>query len=835
MKSDKCLIYIIILSCCLLFLNYGCRENQIGEQNTQKETDIIQQEFTADEARIPILYFADLMLKKQFLIQKEYQNVLDKNVGHLQYDITHHGKEKSIFHHPVGHIQNTLSFQAITILDNAVLQFDIGIFTNNHEDFASDGVVFKIILEDNDSQDTIFEESLTEFDIWKSYALNLSEYAGKRIVINLITEPREHASYDWAVWGTPRLVNYSLDKEYERKELSSAIRYEDVIKYSQGMILPHQQNRIDRGWFCQAITTDIALAQIEINDVIRTELYVVEFSEKKDETIVFELLDKQDKILTTSTYHILKDKPLISHEYIVKELGKIPDKIRIVLDGKMASIVFIKEPILYNFRESGSKDKFPNIILISLDTLRADYLGCYGYERNVSPHIDALAEDGFIFTNAVSNSNWTLPSHTSMFTSLYPSQHQISIKAWDGQFRPYQPLYIYITEMFKKYGYMTGAITGGVSVGSIYGFNKGFDYHIEDATYQLTQQHLDMLLHFFEIHQDTPLFTFFHTYEIHEYDKERPNHLRYVSNNFQREHISLLYNELKTYEMIRLMAEYDMGIPNFTQVFDKIKDKVISREGKEYLRALYDGAISYTDDLLGEFFNELKEKQLYDDLWIILTSDHGEGLGEIHNTGKSMSWYHGTRLYNNQIKIPLIIKPPRHLLTTFSSERTIEQFVQTIDIPPTLSAIARITSPDQFNGKNLLNLLVDPNSFSEQVIFSEELNFVIGRIVQFSIIKDNYKLIMVPEPNVLIEDAYNYQLYNLKEDPLEEKNLLKGNLLAKHVPITNELKTLLWEHMGELLSTSRSEKSTLQKNLPESKREGIDEKHIRQLKDLGYL
>ena len=115
------------------------------------------------------------------------------------------------------------------------------------------------------------------------------------------------------------------------------------------------------------------------------------------------------------------------------------------------------------------------IILISLDTLRADHLGCYGYHRNTSPSIDSFAEESIVFENAAVQSPWTLPSHMSIMTSLYPSFHGVIKKSsrLTGN-------YVTLAELLRKGGYQTAAFTDGGNVGSIFGFDRGFDLYEDE-------------------------------------------------------------------------------------------------------------------------------------------------------------------------------------------------------------------------------------------------------------------------------------------------------------------------------------------------------------------
>lgn len=365
--------------------------------------------------------------------------------------------------------------------------------------------------------------------------------------------------------------------------------------------------------------------------------------------------------------------------------------------------------------------------MISLDTLRADRLGCYGYSRDTSPNIDALAAESFVFTNAYSNSNWTLPAHISMFTSLYPAQHQISLHVWrDEKFNPYDPVpYYYIPEAFKQANYLTIAFTGGGFVDSKYGFNKGFDYHTENIK-ALNIESIDAITATLNSLSNIPFFAFFHTYEIHDYFLEKSSHSRYV-----QEHFSI--GEIPLAKIINFFKNPAVSMSKY-KIF---RDQLLSPEGIQYVNDLYDGAIFYTDELLGKFLDGLKTMNIYDTSWIILTSGHGEGFGESHNRNRTTSWSHGTSLYNDQTHIPLLIKPPKNYLPESPGGSIVTTFVELVDIPSTISSILGIEAHEQFRGQNLHRLLTSADNLSPEMIFSEEINLT----KQFAVIKNQYKLI----------------------------------------------------------------------------------------------
>lgn len=786
-----------------------------SQQERAKEIKVVKEE----KQKKRIIYFADLIKTKKYRITKKYEQELSKNSGLLRNDLDYHGKPKSIFHHPLQKGDNNITFPNIEIESNTKVKFSLGIFKQDRYGFSSDGVQFVVILDVEGEKEIIFSETVTEVDKWKNIVLDLSGYSGRKGAIELLTQPLTTWNYDWATWGSPRIVNYSVEKDYYIKSAGFAGKHDSIVYTYGDIALPQGANRVDNGWFAEAKVTDINLAEVDERVVIRSEIYVLEKSEKLDEEIKVEVLDDAQELISVGRYPISAKTRVIVNEYRVNDLANKPKIVRISLDRENPSLFFIKHPIHYSISELSGKDSKKSVILISLDTLRADHLGCYGYTRDVSPNIDKLAEESFLFTRAYSNSNWTLPTHISMFTSLYPVQHQAVLKTYEnGVYGPYETPYLYVPEDFQKAGYLTLAYTGGGFVHSQYGFNKGFDYYFEEIK-ELNTNSLELLIELIEQNKNIPLFLFFHTYEIHDYYTEKLFYRRFVDSNFNRDEIRLI-------DHIYLQALDALD----NKRYKKIRQKLMPDEAVQYLVDLYDGAIAYTDSLLGEFFKTLKDFGIYDDAWIVITSDHGEGFGDIHNNNNSSSWTHGSRLYDSQILVPLIIKPPKALFDAVTGDRRVDMPVETIDIAPTLVSTIGVARSKQYMGSNLLPFLVNEKSDYKDVLFSEELN---SR--KYAVISGDYKLMMKPfSKNFADRRKYYYELYNLREDKQENRNLLKGKNAAKWVTLHNELKGLLDDHVRGLLedeiTTGRVDASI------EGGASGDKlEERKRRLKELGYL
>lgn len=272
----------------------------------------------------------------------------------------------------------------------------------------------------------------------------------------------------------------------------------------------------------------------------------------------------------------------------------------------------------------------PNVIVISLDTLRADHLGVYGYKRDTSPALDRLAASAYVFENCFSSSSWTTPAHATAFTGLLPSVHGAGIRR--GPFASRSRLPAEVTtfaERAQVRGYRTAAYTEGYYAGSRWGLGQGFDrYHDGPAD---PAPHSNAIGATFERASEwlrgtgsLPFLLFAHTYAAHwPYSPPEPFLSRFVT-----------------------QATAPLPEPK------AIIDGTLSPAEFQSLRDYYDGGIAYMDHVLGEFFNELSARGVLDDTWVIIFSDHGEEFGE---HGKAM---HGFTLYDEVLHVPFIVRPP---------------------------------------------------------------------------------------------------------------------------------------------------------------------------------
>ena len=395
----------------------------------------------------------------------------------------------------------------------------------------------------------------------------------------------------------------------------------------------------------------------------------------------------------------------------------------------------------------------PSVLLVSIDTLRADHLGCYG-ARAKTPTIDGLAAEGVLFERAVSHVPLTLPSHASLLTGIYPIAHGIRD---NGAFR-LVPAHRTLASLFHDRGYRTGAFVASFPLDSRFGLDQGFDVYDdvngEGAFYdvKIAERPADEVLTpaaaWIEKSAGDPYFAFVHLYDPH--------------------------------------SPYEPP-PPFAALFGSDP---------------YTGEIAYVDDSLGRFLSRLTAAGRMDNTIVVITADHGEGLGE---HGEKT---HGMFAYDSTLHVPLVFAwkdaLPRGL--------RIATRVRLIDVAPTLAALAELPPFEGFQGESLLEAVAGRESGSDRESYFEALSFNLSRnwAPLTGLYREDFKLIQLPIP----------ELYDLGADPGETENLL-----ASRSDRTAEMQNAL----AELVSAKGSnEARAAAKTEP-------DAETVVRLKTLGYL
>lgn len=355
---------------------------------------------------------------------------------------------------------------------------------------------------------------------------------------------------------------------------------------------------------------------------------------------------------------------------------------------KQLKIIFISLTILIGIISTIGyvgyikKSRPINVILITLDALRADHLSCYGYIRKTSPNIDQLAKEGALFKQAIAQSPWTVSSLPSIMTSTYPHTHSImqSNNRLNSTVVP-------LAKVLKDNGYSTGAISSR-HMGDIRGIEIGFD--LLDCDWDIkTDEVTKRAIKYLESNQNKKFFLWLHYFDPHgPYRPPQPYKTRYLNDGF-------------VINKINRSAPIEMGIGSGDHSvyggFRHIAPYVIEDNITDvnYYISQYDGEITFVDEQIGILMKELENLSIDKNTLVIITADHGESLGE-----HELYFVHGTS-YEEVIKVPLIVKYGGSIPKGIS----INYQVQSIDIMPTILDILNIKKPKGIEGINLFSPL----------------------------------------------------------------------------------------------------------------------------------
>lgn len=459
-------------------------------------------------------------------------------------------------------------------------------------------------------------------------------------------------------------------------------------------------------------------------------------------------------------------------------------------DGDSSSHSFWVNPLYFQKQEDGL-----NVILISVDTLRADHLGCYGYDRATSFHVDALASDGVTFLNAYASSPWTLPSHISLMTSLHGANHQVAYE--DESLDPSIPTLADILRMNQFY---CAGLTGGGFVSAQYGFSKGFNSYSDEGGIlrQDSAAHLfHSALRWLEREKDKGFFLFLHTFQPHSpYACPSPYRSTFLAEDARWQHIDLI--------------SYLGGMPGIY--------RELPENDRRNIVDLYDGEIFYTDEtLIGPLIAALKDMGLYDRTLIVFTSDHGEEFFDHHG------WGHGHSLYDESLKVPLIVKFPG---SRFQG-RKITDMVPLVDIFPTILEEAGIEYADlDIDGQSLFPLITGEEKGDRGFLADVAANVLASRIPQrIAMNRGKEKLIlnkgMSPEdlgffvsPPPVLDPV---EFYDLARDPAERQNIVEERAASANRII---------RRIEEVYKAARKKKTG---------KLALDEELKKRLKALGYI
>ena len=377
----------------------------------------------------------------------------------------------------------------------------------------------------------------------------------------------------------------------------------------------------------------------------------------------------------------------------------------------------------------------PNILLIVVDTLRADKLGCYGSTLGATPNLDALSREGVLFKKAYSHAPWTLPSFASLLTSLTPPLHGAG-----GQMPNFKQPAAFartVAECFRDAGYATREIVNVDFLTAPFGMTRGFnevdfDVHDNNAEKRSAADTTDAAAAWIEKNGDKPFFLMAHYFDAHLIYSPPPEYRRRFAEPQDRENSTWV---LGTRPQV---AAYRRGLVQYGEATIRRAEK------------LYNGEVAYVDAEIGRLLAELTKLHLRGHTIVVVTADHGE---EFCDHG---GFDHGHSLYNELLHVPLIIDWPGRL-----SPAVATRTVGLIDVAPTLCALAGVAPASTFIGSTLFRDDMTPANQPHPVLL--EGNFWGPALRGWQ--SGGYKLIVAPQDTML---------FNLKDDPAEQHDLSKA-------------------------------------------------------------
>lgn len=405
---------------------------------------------------------------------------------------------------------------------------------------------------------------------------------------------------------------------------------------------------------------------------------------------------------------------------------------------------------LYAKLPGQSRPQRPNILLISVDTLRADHMSLYGYARPTTPFIDRLARDGVFFRHAYSATAWTGSSHASLFTGVYPPVHQMHHQ--EMKLAPGWPT---LAGYLKSMGYSTHAIVSGPMVETRLGFGQGFD-EFDESTYKskLDLAALRKEVDYPKITEDKAL------EEIYLYKTQTGPVVREAAERFLQSAPAdpwfLFLHLWDVHGDYNPPPQFNVFDPDYTGWLkadmkdERIKEGLAERD-LEHFKALYDGEVLWTDYQIGLLLNTLRQLPQADNTCVILFSDHGEEFFEYGNKG------HGHHLHDILIRVPLIFYWPGRL-----SPCVVDHPVSLLDVAPTLFALLGAERPAHFQGQSLIPALEGRSGELQPTPLFGSLFF-----------RGRSQVYTLKHPLKLIQDTTTGELflYNLAIDSMERQNL----------------------------------------------------------------
>jgi len=474
--------------------------------------------------------------------------------------------------------------------------------------------------------------------------------------------------------------------------------------------------------------------------------------------------------------------------------------------------------------ENSFDDSIKLVLLISLDTLRADHLGLYGYERFTSPVLDEIARESVVFEDASASAPWTLPSHASLFTGLFPKTHGVtSAKAGLPQSVPT------LAKLMSNQGFVTGAIVNSPWLKQeSFRLTRDFDeyFYVEPVANQKmpSKRITDRAMEWLDDLGDENMFLFLHYFDVHSdyaslpeferiFDEPYEGQADGTSWQLRRATLEESYLEMCQNNFDERACQLGGGANPY--LVDHTIEKVFYDDADiRHLKNLYDAGIRQLDTELTRLFGFLKEKGLLDKTLLIIVSDHGEGFGEHGEVDHFLS------TYQELLHVPLVIRVPG-----VAEGKRIAAPVSLIDIVPTILRQVDAPLPETLDGLDLAPLWYEGENeetrrtFDERFLYGEASGGITWSLIAEghypiyrSVRRGRYKMVHRDQDD-------RYELFDLESDPEE-----KTNIAAQEPQVLADLKEEMVERYSEFSATPSDEHKV-----------EIDEEDAEALRALGYI
>jgi arylsulfatase A-like enzyme len=498
-----------------------------------------------------------------------------------------------------------------------------------------------------------------------------------------------------------------------------------------------------------------------------------------------------------------------SHQSFMRRLALPLGAIALLAGG----MLFISSQRSLNLEKAASRlsgtAHGPNVVLVSLDTVRADHTFVGGYERDTTPHLRQFAKDGVVYTNLFAASDTTLSTHASMFTGLYPRQHgAILTPPGEPVGRALAPSFTTLAKVLARNGYVTMGISANAGfLAPIWGLTQGFqvyDTHsvvsIEQPVTAYLRSLARTLLNPFVATQDFDL--------IIRRSEDINRDAFALLDAVQKKGTSffLFLNFMDAHHPYAPPPPFDRQFPGkdpgfigsrYSELEQLLNQRVRNLTAKEHeaLRSQYDGGIAYEDRQVGRLIEKLKSLGLYENTLILITADHGE------HEGEHQLLLHAKSVYQPLIHVPLVIKYPGR-----PQAGVVDTPVSQIDFMPTILATAGIPVPSGLTGLDLRTVNTAPPRVLVSVSHSPR-----------AVIHETATALMANGMKYIDSTLGTRELFDLARDPGEQTNLYRAD-----DPLSRSMRA----------SLSEWEKKTPAFREPQNK---IDQETIRRLKSLGYV